>query len=399
MKSFLRVHNGRIVDGRQRPVSLRGVNFGGWLMREAYILHAPNRPERILRLEFTNTLGAKPWQDFDEAFCRNFIRESDVRRVASWGLNCIRVPFHFRAVEDKPFRFQASGLKYLDAVVRWAKKHRLWVILDLHAAPGSQNHDWHSDSSGKAEFWIKKNYWQRAIALWEFLAERYKEEESVAGYDLLNEAVVHDARLLNQFYRETIRRIRAVDQNHILFVEGSRWAQDLSCLDEIKDPNYALSVHTYEPLDFTFNFVPHLKYPLRNRKGGWDKRVSRRLLEGYRKEARRRGVPVYVGEFGVNFRNGLYGEDRWLKDMLECFQELDFHWTYWTYKAVKNAHFPDGVLSYYGNPPWVNRAGPLTGWQNYPACWPKYRKDMIRSWQTPQFRENSFIVERLRHAV
>ena len=131
----------------------------------------------------------------------------------------------------------------------------------------------------------------------------------------------------------------------------------------------------------------------------WDKQTSCRLLEGYYAESKKRGVPIYVGEFGVNYRHGYYGEGRWLKDMLEIFRKFGFHWSYWTYKAVKNGIFPDGVLSFYGNPPWVNRAGPRMGWETYSLCWPKHQKEMIRCWQTEQFQENTLILESLRHAL
>jgi hypothetical protein len=191
---------------------------------------------------------------------------------------------------------------------------------------------------------------------------------------------------------QLIARVRAIDKNHILFVEGNKWAMDLDCLDDFSDDNLALSIHFYHPIDCTFNLVPQLTYPLK----GFDKNTIRKMIRVYHNISRKRSRPVLVGEFGVNARGGLYGEDVWVKDVLACFKEAGFSWTYWTYKAVKNSVFPDGIFSYKGNPLWVNRQGPKTGWENFASCWRMKQKEMVCSWRTEQFSENKEITSALR---
>jgi len=399
MNNFLKTDKTRIVTKGNRPVTLKGVNLGGWLMMEAYILYAPNFPEHKFKKEFAAALGQKALKFFEKKFRESFIREEDIKNIARLGFNCIRVPFNCRLIEKKPYQYDGQGVRFLDQVIRWAKKYKIRVILDLHAAPGAQNHDWHGDSMGKAELWTKKTNQDRTLALWEFVADRYKNEESVAGYDLLNEAVLENTKLLNQFYKKLIKRIRGVDKNHILFIEGNKWATDLDCLEEYDDDNYVLSIHNYEPIDLTFNFVPGLSYPLKSAGGGWDKSGIRRHLSRYKKISQKRGVPVFVGEFGINARHGHFGEDRWLEDVLKCFNDVGFHWTYWTYKAIKNSVFPDGVYSYVDNPLWVNRLGPLTGWDTFKQHWPKQQRAMARSWQTDQFQVNKEVLKVLKDAL
>jgi aryl-phospho-beta-D-glucosidase BglC (GH1 family) len=399
MHHFLKTEKTKIVTDRNKPVFLRGVNLGGWLMMEAYLLRAPNRPEKYFRKNFVQALGLKALQSFDQAFRQNFIREEDIRDIARYGFNCIRVPFHHRLVEKSPYRYDPDGLRLLDKVLRWGEKYKVWVILDLHAAPGCQNHDWHSDSFGQAELWKTKSYQQRTVALWECLADRYKQKEYLAGYDLLNEAVLHDTRLLNKLYKQVIKAIRSVDRNHILFIEGTQWARDVDCLDQFDDDNYVLSIHNYEPLDFTFNFVPHLTYPSKINGKIWNKATIRKQLSHYTKVSKRHNAPIFIGEFGVNARESLYGEHQWLEDTLKCYKEFGFHWTYWTYKAVKNSEYPDGIFSYVKNPPWVNRPGPIMGWDTYPGHWPTRKWEMIRSWHTDQFQVNTDILKILRNAA
>jgi len=390
---MLRTQNTSIVDANSRTVHLRGVNLGGWLMMEGYILHAPNRAEQLFKENFAKILSVKALRQFEEDFCNQFIQENDFKNIARLGFNCVRVPFNHRLIEKIPYKYDAHGLSFLDRAISWAKKYRIYVILDLHGACGAQNHDWHSDSLGKAALWTKESYRQRTYALWEFLADRYKNEEWVAGYDILNEAVTHDVRGLNNFYKNTIKAIRGIDRNHILFVEGNKWAQDIACLEEFDDDNYVLSVHYYMPLEYTFNLVPQLSYPLKN----FGKANTKKALENYQKISKKRKVPIYVGEFGVNARQGFYGEHQWLKDVLNCFDEFGFHWTYWTYKAIKNSIFPDGIFSYVDNAPWINRAGPLQGWETYHLHWPSQRRAMIRSWQTQTFLPNTHILNVLKN--
>lgn len=397
MKKFLKTKGTKIVK-EDKPIILGGVNLGGWLMMEAYILYAPNRAERFFKENFAKSLGQEALREFEDGFRNNFIREDDFKNIARLGLNCIRLPFNCRLVEAAPYKYSEEGLKVLDRALNWAAQNEIYVILDLHAAPGAQNHDWHSDSLGQAELWQNAEYQKRTYALWEFLADRYKEKEYVAGYDLLNEAVLGDNALLNRFYKEVIKAIRRSDKNHILFIEGNRWAQDLGVLDKFNDDNYVLSIHNYEPLEFSFNFITGINYPFKTPKGSWNKTLMYEHLLKSKKIADEHDVPVFVGEFGVNARDGFYGEDIWLKDTLSCYKKLGFHWTYWTYKAIKNFVHPDGLYSYAPNPVWVNRPGPLMGWETYHLHWTTSKHDMIESWKTKHFAPNQALLKVLKDA-
>lgn len=385
--AFLRVSKQSIVDGKGRKVTLKGTNFGGWLMMEAYFMHAPNTAEQLMKKGFAKALGAKTLTEFEKAFRGNFITEEDMKTVAGWGFNCVRLPYNYRILP--------AEIGYLDRAVAWARKYGVYLMLDLHGAPGAQNHDWHSDSLGKAELWTKASNRRKAYQILEFIADRYKDETAVVGYDLLNEAVVSDPAQLNAFYRDAIKAIRGVDKKHILFIEGNRWGQDISILDEFKDDNWAYSIHFYEPLEFTFNFVPLLHYPLKSAQGVWDKDVMRRRMENYYLFAKERQRPVHVGEFGVNARGGIFGEHTYVRDIVNVFKEFGFHWNYWTYKAVKHYMFPDGIFSYYPNPAWVNRAGPVSGWNRWKDLWPKHKKEMTASWRTEEFTLNEKILKAL----
>ena len=284
--AFLKRNKAFIVDIQGKNVSLKGVNFGGWLMMEAYFVHASNLAQQVFEKEFARQCGAKALSELMERFRDNFIAESDFKQVAAWGMNCIRLPFHYKVGTD------TKAITYLDQAIVWAKKYKVYLILDLHAAYGAQNPDWHSDSlNGKTELWTKKSNRQKTYALWEKLADRFKDETIVAGYDVLNESVLKDTDLLNEFYRESIKAIRRSDKNHILFIEGQHWAQQIDVLDDFADDNWVYSIHFYEPMEFTFNLIPFMKYPW----AGCNKDTLRRRMEGYYRFAQKTPAPCSCG--------------------------------------------------------------------------------------------------------
>jgi len=389
-ESILKTHKTSITDGQGGRILLKGVNFGGWLMMEAYVVHAPNLPQQVFEKEFTKQCGIRALNELRDKFRDNFITEGDFKQVASWGMNCIRLPFHYKVGAD------AKAVSYLDQAILWARKHKVYLILDLHAAYGAQNPDWHSDSlDGKTELWTNKLNRHKTYALWEKLADRYKDETIIAGYDLLNEPVLQNTGLLNEFYHESIKAIRRSDKNHILFIEGKNWAQQIDVLDDFADDNWVYSIHFYEPMEFTFNLIPFMRYPW----GHCNKDTLARRMEGYFCFAQKKQRPVHVGEFGVNYRQGVYNEHMYLQDELKCFNDLGFHWNYWTYKAVKNNMFPDGIYGYYPNSPWVHRQGPRTGWDCWEQLWAGHKNEMTASWSTQAFGLNTHVIEGLKKAV
>ncbi len=384
--SLLKVKGRDIIDQRGKRVYLRGVNLGGWLMMEGYIIHGRNVAEHIFKKEFARIQGQKNLQNFVHLYRQNFITDQDIQRIKKMGANCVRVPFNYRLIQKD------EGWNYLDNVVKWCREEGIFCILDLHAVPGAQNPGWHSDSNGQVRFWQDKKLQRQYFTIWRRIASRYKDEEAIAGYDVINEPVVKNTQALRKFYAETVKEIRKVDKNHIIFLEANFWGQKLKNLCRPWDKNTAYSIHVYDPLSFTFNFHPYLRYPGHIDGKYWDNKQIYKMMVSYYELAEKWQVPIYVGEFGVNYRSAkYYGELGWLKDVLECFKKFGFHWTYWTYKAVAGNVYPDGIYQYLPNTPWVKREGPILGWENFYHLWKKHRNKITDSWKTEKFTENKHI--------
>jgi hypothetical protein len=314
----------------------------------------------------------------------------DFRLIKNLGFNCLRIPFNYRLIEE-------GNMRYLEKAVKLCKENGIYCILDLHAAPGSQNSDWHSDSKGRAMLWKDKRYKERFIHIWQVIAERFKDEDAVAGYDVLNEPVYKDQSVILKYYKDVVKAIREIDRYHIIFLEGSRWAQEIEFLKRPWQENLVYSIHFYFPIEFTFDLVRKLKYPGKISGVYWSKMKLRQILMPYYKIKRKCQVPIYVGEFGQNSRCPYcYRELAWLKDTLELFTEFDFHWTYWTYKAVVSGIYLDGLYQYLENPAWVARQEPIFGWETYYRLWKRYKKDIVESWKTEEFKENKALSSLLR---
>ena len=387
MNTFLRVKNANIINQKGIKTILRGVNFGSWLMMEGYILGGRNIPAYRFKNTFRRVNKNSGLDEFMRLFRKNFIQPIDFKNVKDLGFNCIRLPFNYRLVWKK------HGLNYLDKAVKLCRKNKIYCILDLHAAPGSQNIDWHSDSNGKALLWNNKGHQKKLIHTWEFLADRFKDEPTIAGYDLLNEGVCKNERIFLKLYKQLVREIRGIDRKHIIFLEGNKYAQDLGFMGRPWDDNLVYSVHFYLPLEFIFGFVRNLKYPgyiYNNYFSRWN--LEKALLRYYRIK-KRYSIPIFVGEFGINSRCPYcHKELAWLKDTLDLFKKFGFHWTYWTYKAVASGIYPDGIYQYTDNPAWVNRQDEIFGWETYYNLWKKNKENIVNSWRTEQFTANQALI-------
>jgi endoglucanase len=170
---FLKVKGNKIVNQRGDEIRLRGFCLGGFMHMENFMLGYPGH-ESGMREAIADELGDERAKLFFEKYRQNFFTEDDVKFIRSLGCNTIRVALNYREFEsdDRPFEYKQEGFEDLDRLIGQARKHKLYVILDLHAVQGWQNGGWHSDNfTNAALFWGQKIFEDRAVALWgEFAA-------------------------------------------------------------------------------------------------------------------------------------------------------------------------------------------------------------------------------------
>jgi hypothetical protein len=331
---WLRVDGARLVDGSGTAVRLAGVGLGGWLNMENFITGYP-ATESLHRDAMRAALGEDGYRRFFDRFLTDFFGPADAAYLASLGLNSVRVPFSYRHLEDddRPFELKEDGFRLLDRVIDVCAEAGLYAILDLHAAPGYQNQDWHSDNpTNRARFWRHRHFQDRVVHLWEALAERYRDRPAVAGYNVLNEPADPSGEVVGPFYRRLEGAIRRVDPRHVLFLDGNRYSTDFSMFDE-PFPNTVYAAHDYA--------LPGIavggRYPGRTR-GEWYDRAA--LEEAFLRRtefSRRTGTPIWIGEFGPVYTGDeeLDAERyRLLRDQLDLYHQHGASWALWTYKDI-----------------------------------------------------------------
>ena len=114
----------------------------------------------------------------------NYITEPDLKRIAEWGCDHVRLPVDYMIFEkdDNPGEYLEEGLKYVDNAISWAHKYGLNVVLDLHHAPG-----YFLNHGEKNNLFTNRDSQIRFINIWKFFAERYAAIGDNLRFELLNE--------------------------------------------------------------------------------------------------------------------------------------------------------------------------------------------------------------------
>jgi hypothetical protein len=329
---FLQASGTDIVDSTGTPVLLRGYGLGGWLVPEGYMLHIPGygSPTYIDSL-VRDLIGGQFANQFWNTYRANYVTEEDIQLIAQWGFNSIRLPFHYKNFYDDSLGiFRPEGFALLDTLLRWCENNQLYLILDMHCAPGGQNKDNISDSDGiEARLWTEPGFYQpMTIKIWKEIARRYVNDPRIGGYDFINEPVLpqgYSNQVLRDFYIELTDSVRSVDPNHLIFIEGNWYATDFNLLTPPWDSNMAYSFHKYWSITNT---------------------GSIQYLLDIRSQF---NVPLWMGESGEN-SNVWYYESRIL------YENNNVGWCWWAHKKLETITSPlsaridpgyDAVLNYW----------------------------------------------------
>jgi len=320
--------NGRaIVNENQDTILLRGMGLGGWMVQEGYMLQTASfaSPQHEIRATIQDLIGEADTEVFYEAWLNNHVRKSDIDSLKSWGFNSVRLPMHYNLftlpIEDEPVEGEDTwldkGFELTDQLVEWCRSNEMYVILDMHAAPGGQGYDAAiSDyDSTKPSLWESAENRRKLVALWTRIAEHYSDEEWIAGYDLLNETNwdLPGGNALRTIYQNITSSIREVDPNHIVFLEGNWFANDFTGLTPPWDDNLVYSPHKY----WSTNDEATMQWVIDLRNA--------------------HNVPLYLGESGEN-------SNVWFRDAIHLLEGLDIGWALWPMKKVESISGPLSII-------------------------------------------------------
>lgn len=366
VNGFLNVDGRRIINEAGEDVLLMGWGLGNWLLCEGYmwLSEGCDRFDRPRRIEtVVEELTGKAFADrFWKKFRDQYITENDIQMMAEMGYNSVRIPLNARLfVQEGPgIQFVEEGFQLLDRVIDWCETHKLYAFIDLHGAPGGQTGANIDDCiDDVCRLFTDQDQFDKGVALWEKIAQRYADRWIVGGYDLLNEPIrpvrfEGDTALeqyvprLKEFYEKCIERIRVHDQRHLITLEGHHWATELDIFDHVYDPMMIIHFHRYGCPPDRSAFEPFL-------------RLSEEL-----------NVPLWLGETGENTME-------WFSAMMPLSASLDIGINMWPWKKMNCPNSPCSV-----NPPedWqliidYAKGGPHPGYEKAQKILNEYLRNML----------------------
>lgn len=353
--SMLHVANGALVDGRGRHVLLRCVNLSPWLIPEGYLVGQASlaalttSPSEVKR-RLEQIVGPDEARAFWREWTNTFVVESDFQHLNSRGFNCVRLPLNYsylvRSDTGGTIVLDEAEVAPLDRAVSWAAASGLYVILDLHDAPGGQNplpsvadvssrdkvaRLWRGPTAGANQ--------ARTIAFWHAIAARYSGAVGLGGYDLLNEPALPSGvskETLAQLYRHIVDAIRQVDGEHLIVLEGDSYAHDFSALNSPPDDNVMYEFHEYA------FFNPRWRTP------------TQQSLEPFLQLRSATRMPLWLGEFGENSLE-------WHIRMARLMQANDIGWAVWPWKRIDLMNGDPAIETIHVPASWKAISGYLVG--------------------------------------
>jgi len=303
----------QLVDGTGKPLLLRGINLGNWLVNEGYMFRFEDGPQSAREIEayFNELIGPEAAEKFWHEYRDQYITQKDIELIQRAGFNSIRIPLHYKFFGPG----NDEGFALLDRVVQWSRQAGLYVIFDLHAAPGGQTGANIDDSWGYPWLYDSPGEQQKTIAVWQRVADHYHDNPTVLGYDLLNEPIPHYPALavlkpkLEPLMKRITQAIREVDTNHVIIPTGAVWDSDFSILGEPFDPNSMYTFHKYWMPPKQESIQPYIDY------------------------RQRYNVPIWLGESGEN-------KDEWVAQFVALLEKNNIGWAFWPYKKMDQTSCP-----------------------------------------------------------
>ena len=310
---FVHTSGAELVDASGKLLLLRGTNLGNWFEPEGYMFHLGESAQSPREIEDLSRelIGPAKADAFWHEWRNNYVTEADIDRIKAMGFNSVRVPIHWKFFDDD----NAEGFRLLDRLVQWARKDHIYVIIDLHCAPGGQTGTNIDDSYGYPWLYLSPEAQKHTIEVWRRIAAHYSKEPIVLGYDLLNEPIPPYPQLrrfdgdLEPLYRRIVAAVREVDRNHVVILGGAQWDSNFKVFGKPFDSNVMYTFHKYWTAT--------------------DVSVIREYLD-FRDKYK---VPIWLGESGEN-------KDQWIAAFVKTLEDNHVGWCFWPYKKMDASSAP-----------------------------------------------------------
>ncbi len=290
---------------------------------------------------------------------RDFFTEEDVRRIAGWGFDHIRIPIDEEQMWDQEGEREPEAFELLQRALDWSESAGLRVIVDLHILRS------HHFLNKEPALYSDPDEERRLAHLWEDLSDALAGRASNrVAVELLNEAVARDHEDWNRVAHTAYQAVRRAEPERFIVLGSNRWNQ-CATFDALRvpdDPRTILTFHFYHPgvvthytaswvgkladysgpVDYPGELVPEevferqpaeLKTALDGGNRHYDIDAMRREIAQPLAARERTGLPLYCGEFGAYHKCPDPVRLRWYRDILTVFREHGIAWSNWDYKG------------------------------------------------------------------
>lgn len=316
-EAFVRVQGADLIKPDGSKLFIRGTNLGNWLNPEGYMFgfsrtNSPWMIDLMIKELAGPDFAAEFWKEFKD----HYITRADVEYIAKTGANTIRLPFNYRLFTDEDYMGLSAhqdGFARVDSVVTWCRDNDLYLILDMHDAPGGQTGD--NIDDGYAYPWLFESEASQQLFcdIWQRIADYYKNEPVILGYELINEPIApyFDVEAINPklepLHKRAVKAIREVDKNHIILLGGPQWN---STFRYFKDSTY----------DDKLMYTCH-------RYGG---EATAEAISHFIQFRDSVNLPMYMGEIGHN-------TDEWQEAFCKVMEANNIGYTFWPYKKIESS--------------------------------------------------------------
>ena len=320
LAKFVTISGQDLVQPDGTKLFIKGTNLGNWLNPEGYMFRFNKASSgRFINVMFSQMVGPDFTAVFWKAFKDNYITRDDIQFIKKTGANTIRLPFHYKLFTDEDYMgltVAQDGFARVDSVVEWCRETGLYLILDMHDAPGGQTGDNIDDSYGYPWLFESEKSQQLYCDIWRRIADYYKNEPVILGYELFNEPVApyfpnmeEMNNKLEGLYKMGTAAIREVDKNHIILLGGAQWNGNFESFKDSKfDDKIMYTCHRYggEPTKEAIQKIIHFRDSV--------------------------NLPMYMGEIGHN-------TDEWQAAFCQVMRENNIGYTFWPYKKMDGSSF------------------------------------------------------------
>lgn len=285
---------------------MHGINLGGWLSQCV---------------------------SYDKKHFDTFITEENIKQIAGWGLDHVRVPVDYDVMITDDGIWKEEGLSHLYDVISWCKTYHLNMVLDLHKTKGYM---FDKDAVANPDlFFQQKDLQDFFVMIWKEFATRFGNESDMLAFELLNEIVNPDyAKVWNDIALRAIREIRAVAPESYILVGGVNY-NNVRSIPQIlmpMDDKIVYNFHCYEPMCFTHQKAHWMPEMTENCEYTPCPELFDELFDEAVSVCEERNVPLYCGEYGVIDQAPTAGSLEWIKDISAAFDKYQIGRSLWNYK-------------------------------------------------------------------